>query len=261
MKRSHRSIHITRSGRGFTLLEVLLALGIIILLLATMTRVFDDLVEARTRVRRSMLRTEGIAAALELLTRSADAAVATGLDGEAGVTGDSVSIRIARSGVATTRLGDQAKGISPVQDRHAVELAFRDGSIVVRDEDDGATETLVTGLFAIRFRYHDGRDWADSWNSDASGLPVAIECSIWTAPWPDAAWPAWIPEPEIEDEPPVDDGDAALGIDLDDSFEEFEIGTILESDDPLPVPDHVRVISILDAVPVERLGVTGEDES
>mgnify|MGYP006932688329 CR=1 FL=1 len=59
----------------------------------------------------------------------------------------------------------------------------------------------------------------------------------------------------------VDDGDAALGIDLDDSFEEFEIGTILESDDPLPVPDHVRVISILDAVPVERLGVTGEDES
>ena len=261
MKRSNRAIHIARSGRGFTLLEVLLALGIIILLLATMTRVFDDLVEARTRVRRSMLRTEGIAAALELLTRSADSAVATGLDGEAGVTGDSVSIRIARSGVATTRLGDPTTGISPVQDRHAVELAFRDGEIVVRDEDDGVSETLVTGLFAIRLRYHDGRDWADSWDSDASGLPVAIECAIWTAPWPDAAWPAWIPEPEIDDEPPAAEDDVALGSDLGDSLEEIEIGTILESDDPLPVPDHVRVISILDAVPVERLGMAGEDES
>jgi type II secretory pathway component PulJ len=261
MTRSHPPFRIRRAGRGFTLLEVLLALGMIILLFATMTRVFDDLVDARTRVRRSMFQTEGIAAAFELLTRSADAAVATGLDGEAGVTGDSVSIRIARSGVATTRLGDSSTGISPVQDRHAVELAFRNGEIVVRDEDDGGTETLVSGLFAVRFRYHDGLEWSDSWSSAASGLPVAIECSIWTSPWPDAAWPAWIPEPELDDEASSDDGEAALGIDFEESFEEFEIGTILESDDPLPVPDHVRVISILDAVPVERLGMAGEDAS
>lgn len=260
MKRFHRSTRTSGSGRGFTLLEVLLALAIIILLFATMTRVFDDLVDARTRVRRSMIRTEGIAAALELLARSADAAVATGLDGEAGITGDATSIRIARSGVATTRLGDLT-GISPVQDRHAVELTFRDGELVVRDEDDGGTETLVTELFAIRFRYHDGRDWSASWNSDSSGLPVAIECSIWTTPWPDAAWPAWIPEPELDDDPTIDRSDARLDVGLDESIEAFEIGTILDADDSLPVPDHVRVVSILDAVPVERLGRTGEDES
>ena len=41
--------------------------------------------------------------------------------------------RVGRArGVATTRLGDPTTGISPVQDRHAVELAFRDGEIVVR---------------------------------------------------------------------------------------------------------------------------------
>ena len=261
MNRLYRSNRVPRSGRGFTLLEVLLALAIIILLFATMTRVFDDLVDARARVRRSMMRTEGIAAALELLARSADAAVATGLDGEAGVTGDSGSIRIARSGVATTRLGASEAGISPVQDRHAVELAFRDGALMVRDQDGGDAETLATGIFAIRFRYHDGREWSASWNSDAAGLPVAIECSVWTTPWPDAAWPAWIPEPELDDESTIDRSDARLDVGLDESIEAFEIGTILESDDPLPAPDHVRVVSILDAVPVERLGMAGEDGS
>ena len=261
MKGTTASIRIARHGRGFTLLEVLLALGIIILLFATMTRVFDDLVDARARVRRSMMRTEGIAAALELLARSADAAVATGLDGEAGVTGDSGSIRIARSGVATTRLGASETGISPVQDRHAVELAFRDGELVVRDQDGGDAETLATEIFAIRFRYHDGREWSVSWDSDVAGLPVAIECSVWTTPWPDAAWPAWIPEPEVDAGAAADEGGASLGTDFDASFDEFEIGTILESDDPLPVPDHVRVVSILDALPVERLGTAGEDGS
>ncbi len=247
-----------RSLRGFTLLEVLLALGIIVLLFAAMTTVFDDLVDARTRVDRSMARTEGVVAALELLARSADSVVTTGLAGEAGVVGDATSIRIVRSGVATVRLADESSSISPIQDRHAVELAFRDGGLVVRDEDDGDTRTLVDGIFAIRFRYHDGRAWSASWNSDDSGLPVALECSIWTTPWPDAAWPAWIPEPEME-------RGSAVGSELDASSDleavlvEAEIGELLGIDDPLPAAEHVRVISILDAVPVARLGTTAED--
>lgn len=260
MSRVHRSSRVRRRAAGFTLLEVMLALAIIILLLATMTRVLDDLVEARTRVRRSMIRTEGVAAALELLARSADSAVATGLDGAAGIDGDSTSIRIARSGVATTRLGG-VTGISPVQDRHAVELAFRDGELVVRDDDDGVTETLATDLFAIRLRYHDGRDWFDGWDSRETGLPVAIECAIWTTPWPDAAWPAWIPEPEVDDDVVEDAEDVENRDDFAAAFDEFEIGPMLDSDDLLPVPEHVRVISILDAVPVERLGQRGEGGS
>ena len=246
-----------RSSRaaGFTLLVTLLALAMVITLLFVMTRVFDDLVDARRRIERSASVVEGATSALELLARSADTVVASSDSGGAGVVGDATSLQITRSGIATSRLSRAGSDVSPLFDKHAIEMAFRNGGFEVKDGDGGDWSTLVPEVFAVRFRYHDGASWTEAWNSGDSGLPVAIECAIWTAPWPDDLRPAWIPDAEDDEAFAVDSEDffsddaiaSEFGSDADDPF--FASATFLTADDPMPRPDHVRVVAILDAIP------------
>ena len=49
----------TRSASAFTLLEMLLALSMVVTLLFVMTRVFDDLVDARRRIEQDSSVVEG----------------------------------------------------------------------------------------------------------------------------------------------------------------------------------------------------------
>ena len=249
---------------GFTLLETLLALAMVITLLFVMTRVFDDLVDARRRIERSASIVEGATSALELLARAADTVVASSDSGEAGVVGDATSLLITRSGVATSRLSRAGSDVSPLFDKHGIELAFRNGGFEVKDGDGGAWSTLLPEAFAVRFRYYDGTSWAGTWNSNASGLPVAIECAIWTTQWPGNLRPAWIPDAEdggvIEDDSEGlfsnDAIEMEVGSDADDPF--FGSSTFLTADDPTPRPDHVRVVAIIDAIPGSEPGGEGE---
>jgi hypothetical protein len=88
---------------------------------------------------------------------------------------------------------------------------------------------LITNLVAIRFRYHDGEEWLEQWDSSVEGLPRAIEMSIWTTPWPAGEQPSWMPE-EGRDE-----------------MEEPEEATLdAESADDLPTPDKQRIVAIFD---------------
>lgn len=256
-----------RRRSAFTLLETLLALAMVVTLLFVMTTVFDDLVEARRRIERGASVVEGATSALELLARAADTVVATDEAGDAGVVGDATSLRITRSGVATSRLSRGSTDVSPLFDKHVMELALEGGGFAVRDGDGGDWSRLVPEVFAIRFRYHDGAEWSDSWNSGAAGLPVAIECAIWTTPWPEGVRPDWMPDVAREGEGgfdsetewfgPDDSFAAEFGGDAGDAFSGTP--TFLTAGDPMPRPDHVRVVAILDAVPIADLLVEGEE--
>ena len=257
-----------RHPSAFTLLETLLSLAMVVTLLFVMTTVFDDLVDARQRIQRGALVVEGATSALELLARAADTVVATDGAGEAGVVGDATSLQITRSGVATSRLSRGDTEVSPLFDKHAIELAFRGAALEVRDGDGGVWSTLVPNIFAIRFQYHDGTAWSDSWNSGATGLPVAIECAIWTTPWPEGLRPDWMPEfdQDGEDELDAESGgarsDDAFAADFGSEAGDLFSGspTLLTTGDPMPRPDHVRVVAILDAVPVSESRGEGEGQ-
>ena len=256
----------TRSASAFTLLEMLLALSMVVTLLFVMTRVFDDLVDARRRIEQDSSVVEGATSVLDLLARAADTVVATDGAGEAGVVGDATSLQITRSGVATSRLNRREGIVSPLFDKHALDFAFQDGGFAVRDGDGGDWSRLVPDVFAIRFRYHDGNNWTDSWNSGAAGLPVAIECAIWTTPWPAGLWPEWIPEADrelegefglaMEGAAPTDAFEGEFGSDASDPFSGAM--TFLTAEAPMPRPDHVRMVAIIDAVPAGNLRGDGE---
>ena len=98
-------------------------------------------------------------------------------------------------------------------------------------------------VYKVRFRYHDGTSWLDTFDSRSYGrLPLAVEIAIWFEPWPGE-------EPVSQDEP--DDelgGSDRLTFDAIDTFDEREFAE--QSDMDLysePKPDRIRVIVIPDA--------------
>ncbi len=193
---------------------------------------------------------EGATVALDVLAGRLTVATASDAAGGSGIVGDATSLRVTGSGVSIHRLAS-GSDLSPLVDRISVELRLESEGLEIR-EDDEARSVLVPGMFAVRFRYHDGRAWRDSWDSGTDGLPVAVESRFWFDPWTEGRWPDWMPFPEDE----TDFGDSLESFDgeVAGEFAEFE-----ELDRPTPVavamedgpaPDRVRVIALLDPVPL-----------
>lgn len=240
-----------RDRVGFTLLETLLAIGLVAALLAVAVRLVEDVSSARDRVAASLRRTEGLTLAIDLLADRLATATATAVDGGAGIEGDALSCRVTGAGVASIRLTPGSRR-SPLLDRSTLELAWRGDGLALRD-DEGDWSTAAEGLAAIRFRYHDGEDWRDSWDGARDGLPVAVELSIWTTPWPDGLVAAWMPPPE--DEAGIDDlddlsiaDDGSFDSSLFDDLEGFAPPPVAAEDDEVPPADRRRVMAILDPV-------------
>ena len=237
-------------ARAFTLLEALLAIALVGAILVVAIRLLDDVSRARARVEASLRRIEGVTLAIDLLADRLATATATAVDGGAGITGDELSCRVTGCGVASIRL-DSTSRRSPLLDRSTLELGWRDGGLSLRD-DEGPWSLLAGDLAAIRFRYHDGQDWRDAWNSDQDGLPVAIEIEVWSTPWPDGLVAAWMPTPIDPAEAAMDDfGNEDFDESMFDELDEFEgfAPPMPAEEDEIPVPDRRRVIAILDPVP------------
>jgi type II secretory pathway pseudopilin PulG len=230
-------------GRGFTLLETLLALGMIGAILAVAVTLLGDVADARDRIETRLRRAEGATLALELLADRLATATLTAIDGTVGISGDALSLRITGCGVASIRLLPGASR-SPLLDRATLEAAWQGGGLSLRD-DGAAWSTLAPDLVAVRFRYHDGTGWRDEWNGDRDGLPHAIEVAIWESPWPEGLVPSWMPDPETE---PVAETSEEFDT-LFDDLEGFAPPPMPASDDQTPTPDRQRVIAILDPAP------------
>ncbi len=247
-------------AEGFTLLETLLAIGLIGAILAVAISLLGDVSAARDRIERRLRQAEGATLAIDLLADRVATATLTAVDGSVGLVGDASSLRVTGGGVSSIRLAPSVRR-SPLLDRSTLELAWRDGGLALRD--DGAAWSLVApDLVAIRFRFHDGEDWRETWDGGRDGLPTAIEIAIWETPWPEGLTPPWMPEPAFDEEAPFDDV-------FDDEFDAFDLGDLdaLETfstslpaaEDEIPEPDRHRIVAILD--PVRMVSSVENDET
>lgn len=208
------------ADRGFTLIEAMLAVGLLFILTATAFPLMTDLVRTRDRVESRAEWFRARAATFDLLERALRTAAPVDGLGGAGFIGDAAGITIAtrwqpkgsEPELGTLRFEfDRAELTLTVEQRSAGK-----GSSPSNGEVRADAEPLAQGLERVQFRYHNGRSWSRSFQSGAGvGLPVAVEVSLWR---------------ERADEPAAPSGPAGSA-----------------SDRP---PDAVRVLSIPDARPM-----------
>lgn len=165
----------SRSARGFTLFEAILALALLIVLSSLVFAFVSDLSERREWVIDAMARDRGVELLLDCVESDLFASAALAPDGSPGIKGGGSSISIFTRGVSG---GTRSDGIYS-------RYEFGGGRISVarRDQHDPRSpspETIAEEVSRVRFRYYDGSTWSSSFASDRQGLPVAVEIAIWT---------------------------------------------------------------------------------
>lgn len=249
--------------RAFTLLEVLLAIGLMLALLGAMFAFFWDMLSVRARIIEETDRRRAAATLIERVERDLTTClVGDGVVG-AGVSGDATSLRILSRGVPVHRIEAEGAAEAVLGDLEMTEYRFdeRAGVITARrstivaggepdaepdeEPDEESRFDLGGPVHRVRFRYHDGDGWRDAFDSrSADRLPSAVEIAVWFDPWPGED--AREPEDAIDAEPdsPTFDADAA--------FDEraFARTSDLDLFDE-PRPDRIRVIAVPDAASPE----------
>ena len=107
--------------RGFTILEVMLALAILVALLAVMSSVLGGVAQSRESAGERTARDQGITTAFELLSAAVDTCVADDGKGGGGVDGELLNLRVVASRVPARRLEPGSVMGSPLADRDAIE--------------------------------------------------------------------------------------------------------------------------------------------
>ena len=228
--------------RGFTLLEILIVIGITSVLVSSLGLFVNQIASTRTFIRARAERDAAITVVFDALEDALATSVARAEDGAPGVSGDALSLEVSFDGTTVQR----AMGSSPVRvllpaDR--IGVFFDSSSGLFSIQRDGKQPTILQGeAFAVRFRYFDGELWHEQWDSiGMNGLPIAVECSVWFKPWPEGEVPEWFPDEfaEFDENTDVSDEEA--------EYESF--GTLRELDEreDLPEPSRRRLILVPDA--------------
>ena len=176
--------------RGFTLLEVLVAIALISMLLGSLFAFLHDLLQSRSR---ALDYTARQLAAATLIGR-VEAELASCIVGDdtsgPGVKGDAASLSILSRGVAV-HLAQDGLESGVLGDSQRSEYRFVDeaGEIEVRRMTPWAQPApdfvSVGPVHRLRFRFHDGTGWSDAFDSLAEGrLPQAVEVAVWYHAWP-----------------------------------------------------------------------------
>lgn len=176
--------------RGLSLLEVLVAIGLLMALGVALASFVGDLRRSRERIATAIERQRAADALLEEIERAIattlveDALLGTGLRGRAD------RLEVVSRTVAAWRLGDPSLRHLALEDRERLAI-MPDGAERTRIErrgaaggDGGRGELPI----AIRFRYLDEGQWVESFDSVERGsLPRAVEITLWwSQPPPDA---------------------------------------------------------------------------
>lgn len=234
---------------GFTLLEAMVALGVILLLVGVMTSVVGNVARSRDRSIAQGIQLQGAMGAFELLGSAADTCFAGGAEDQSAIQGGPLNLRITRSGVPARRLRSQDGAASVLGDRERFELGLDGRDLFVSAEESNAKSILMVDLVAIRFRYFDGESWMNTWDSSIDGLPRAIELSIWSDPWPEGREPSWMPKEDTE----LLESEVSQDLEITASF-----------DEEIPSPQKQRIVAIFDSVshtPAIDVVSTTEDDS
>ncbi len=232
-----------------TLLEVMLALGLLLVLSAGVMGFFFQITARRDQLVRLASQQRDISLLFDRVESSLFAAVAVSPDGSAGIKGDATSLTITTRGVVPA-LGEEAGLV----DACATTFAFSERAAECSQSVTGTggasgsvSEPVLRLVERMRFRYADGKKWSSIFDSiEAGGLPVAIEVSVWFEP----RVPRPSPDGPSLQEPMGGGGDALPGSERLGSeprgFAQYQ------PEPEVPVwtprePDHVRIISVPDA--------------
>ncbi|MDZ4756366.1 MAG: hypothetical protein SGJ11_17965 [Phycisphaerae bacterium] len=221
--------HRTRP-RGFTLFEMLVSAGLVLLLVTAMSAFLSDAMRIRARVSDEVARGRAAEAVLSAVERALETTVVEDAAVGTGIEGTSASISILRSGVSTWRLGT-SEPHRAMEEIDRVRVVFDDEAGTVAIGRGERELSVIPGqLYRIRFRYFDGERWHSRFDSvDAGRLPAAVEIAVW--------YDAPSGEPVAAERPEFDSVDDELHDELAD-----------ELDGGVP-PDRVRIVSIPDAAP------------
>jgi prepilin-type N-terminal cleavage/methylation domain-containing protein len=192
--------------RGFTLLEVIIALALIVLLLAGVFSFQWTLADSRSRLLEDVRESQAVEGMMERLENDLLSAIAGDAGLGAGVVGDAGSISVLSRGVwlagpeearrwSTDSSGPTGSPIGKATPGDLMGCRYRfvkdDAAATARltvsrwlveaGLDAPAEEALVTDRAElVRLRYFDGGAWRDSFSSlEAGGLPAAVEVAVW----------------------------------------------------------------------------------
>lgn len=163
---------------GFTLFEVLVAIGLIGLLAGALAFFIEDLAITRGFVTRTTARARSADALFSSLETALQTAVVDGGARGAGVSGTDSSLRVLSS--RTDALGTTSTQLTRAAFAPLVATEVRTSGSTVMIGRAGAATMLPGPVGAVAFRYFDGESWWDSFDSIERGrLPMLVEVSVW----------------------------------------------------------------------------------
>ena len=182
---------MTPRPRGFTLVEVLLALALVAILVAAMFALISELGERRRVIGDDWRRWRGTDVLFDGLERDLACVIAGDPSLGAGLKGNESSLTLLTRGVWID--AEATSGESQARHRDLTRVSYGPGNagdwpcrrteVLRGTTPDRARErsgSLAQGVEEIRFRYLDGPEWHDSFDSLASGrLPLAVEITVW----------------------------------------------------------------------------------
>ena len=251
--------------RALTLLEVLISIALIMTLLGAMFAFSWDMLGARGHIVEATAQRRAATILIERLERD----LATCIVGDdamgAGVSGDATTIRILTRSVPVRLAGEAATTTHAFRDLELAEYRFDEPGRVIQarraiagtngGEQRHTFHELGGPVSRVRFRFHDGAAWRDSFDSlRANRLPAAVEVALWFNPWPGEMLEADEAAAEFAEETfaPAErmTFDEAAGFDE----HAFAESSDLEVYDE-PRPDRLRVIVVPDAAGDDASGV------
>jgi prepilin-type N-terminal cleavage/methylation domain-containing protein len=179
--------------RGFTVMEVLLALGLGAMLAAAVTAFAWRTASSQRALGLAASDAQGADALLDRLESDLLGAIAGDARRGAGVQGSSTRLRVLTRGVDLSDAG--------ASDLHEAVYEFIGPMLWLARGPAGAPgerHALSERAMRARFRYFDGRSWSASFDSAAAGrLPAAVEVALWFEPVGERAGaPERWPEPD-----------------------------------------------------------------
>lgn len=258
----HRRCCSGRTSNGFTLMEVLLALGLIVLLLGFTGTFTIDLGRQRAQLAAASQEISGWVMIVDQLDRALTCVIAGDPSAGAGVLGGTDQVALLTRGVwldpnadSGTNAENNAESSNAGPDdlqrltlRYDAERGVLQLSSSSAAQQGGASASRgrgvqLTGVSAARLRYYNGRAWVESYDTTSAGaLPLAIELAVWLG--------------EVEQDSAGtadvfgfagDDDDDVLGIGFMPDDESFGSARGRTREEPRGEPDYIRVFAIPDA--------------
>jgi type II secretory pathway pseudopilin PulG len=237
--------------RSFTLIEVLIAIALMVALVGTMFGFLFNMLASRARVLEAARRMDAAGAVIRQLDADLMACVVGDATNGAGVSGDQTSLRVLTRGVAAALAQQGPDDPTVFGDLQRAEYRFDEPARRVEGGRAAASDgpvhmVALDGVISkLRFRYHDGLAWRDSFDSRAEGrLPLAVEIAIWFNPLPGQ-------EQATDDEQQADAGRLAAAAPEPEAPAAFDEERFAWQSDAAsrdePAPDRLRVFLIPDA--------------